>query len=87
MSIIYLYVFTLQEADFKLNVRLFNVFLRKETAVFESSPKYQGLPDDESTSTPRKRSAASAVSSDSPGPTKVKRTYKVSQEFTDSDEE
>ena len=87
MSIIYLYVFTLQVADFKLNVRCFNVFLRKERAVFEASPKYQELPDDESTSTPRKRPATSAVSSDSPAPAKVKRSYSVSQEFTDSDEE
>ena len=71
-----------QERDYKLNVRCFDVFLHKHKQVFEASQQYQALPENPSTP-PRKRALAS-LSSDSPAP-KVKKTYKVGVELTESE--
>ena len=73
-----------QERDYKLNVRCFDVFLHKHKQVFEASQQYQALPENPSTP-PRKRAHASAsLSSDSPAP-KVRKTYKVGVELTESE--
>ena len=73
-----------QERDYKLNVRCFDVFLHKHKQVFEASQQYQALPENTSTP-PRKRAHASAsLSSDSPAP-KVRKTYKVGAELTESE--
>ena len=77
----------IQVADYKLNLRCFDVFKRKCHIVFEKSLLFQNLPDGSSTP-PRKRGRPNvSVSSDSPAPVKVKKSYKVSAEFTESDEE
>ena len=74
-----------QERDYKLNVRCFDVFLAKHKQVFEASLQYQALPDNPSTP-PRKRASAPPLSSDSPAP-KVRKTYKVGAELTESEPE
>ena len=74
-----------QADDYKLNVRCFNVFERMHRTVFQASLQYQDLPENPS-SPPRKRVAASSLSSDSPAP-KVKKKFDVSAELTESDDE
>ena len=73
-----------QVEDYKLNVRCFNVFLRKHKQVLQASFQYRNLPENPSTP-PRKRAHASAsLSSDSPSP-KVRKAYKVGAELTESE--
>ena len=81
----HLIMHVIQVDDYKLNLRCFNIFKGKCKIVFEKSLLYQNLPDNSSTP-PRKRGRAS-VSSDSPAPMKVRKSYKVSEELTESDEE
>ena len=75
-----------QVEDYKLNVRCFNVFQRKHKQVFTASLQYQTLPDSTATPPRKRHTSASALSSDSPAP-KVKKTYDVTAELTESDDE
>ena len=75
-----------QVEDYKLNVRCFNVFLRKHKQVLQASFQYRNLPENPFTP-PRKRAHTSvSLSSDSPVP-KVKKTFDVSADLTESDDE
>lgn len=85
IHLLYLISTHLQVEDYKLNLRCFDVFMRKHRMVFEQSLLYQELPENPSTP-PRKRAYPNtSLSSDSPAPAKVKKKYEVSAELTESE--